>query len=103
MERAATTATSLDAEQDSGNIIRTQSIVTLNEPTPQGTGSEDAETRGRYGHDIEINTAITSITTTNINITTAKPVTTASAPITTAGVSVSTAEPSTPPTTTTSY
>ncbi|GKB22966.1 hypothetical protein Tco_0862367 [Tanacetum coccineum] len=120
MERAATTATSLDAEQDSGNIIRTQSIVTLNEPTPQGTGSgsgpkrqdtilrdrpedaskqrrneidqdegiswfqEDAETRGRYGHDIEINTASTSITTANINITTAKPVTTASAPITTA-------------------
>ncbi|GJZ01468.1 putative reverse transcriptase domain-containing protein [Tanacetum coccineum] len=47
---------------------------------------EDAETQGRYGHDIDI--------------TTAEPVTTASAPITTAGVSVSTAEPSTPPTTT---
>ncbi|GJR42399.1 hypothetical protein Tco_1310502 [Tanacetum coccineum] len=62
---------------------------------------EDAETQGRYGHDIEINTASTSITTASINITTAEPVTTASAPITTAGVSVSTAEPSTPPTTTT--
>ncbi|GKE07801.1 hypothetical protein Tco_1411352 [Tanacetum coccineum] len=34
MERAATTATSLDTEQDSGNIIRTQSMTTLNEPIP---------------------------------------------------------------------
>ncbi|GJY67864.1 hypothetical protein Tco_0470846 [Tanacetum coccineum] len=39
MERAATTAASLDAEQDSGNIIRTQSMATLNEPIPQGTSS----------------------------------------------------------------
>ncbi|GJQ95269.1 hypothetical protein Tco_0006408 [Tanacetum coccineum] len=192
MERAAITATSLDAEQDSGNIIITQSMATLNEPIPQGTGlgsgprrqdtilgdrpaqtrferfskqsndphlsrvntlgsgddilkimelmeiysqevgkerkartpqfkrrllkvriessadkslgdqedaskqgrniaesdqdeeisfvQEDAETQGRYDHDIDV--------------------TTASTPITTAGVSVSTAEPSTPPTTT---
>ncbi|GJR98512.1 putative ribonuclease H-like domain-containing protein [Tanacetum coccineum] len=39
MERAATTASSLEAEQDSGNINRTQSMVTLNESFPQGTGS----------------------------------------------------------------
>ncbi|GKE84869.1 hypothetical protein Tco_1558611, partial [Tanacetum coccineum] len=39
MERAATTAISLDAEQGSGNIIRTQSMATLNEPIPQGTSS----------------------------------------------------------------
>ncbi|GJR12915.1 hypothetical protein Tco_0795567 [Tanacetum coccineum] len=39
MERAATTASSLEAEQDSGNIIRTQSMETLNEHIPQGTGS----------------------------------------------------------------
>ncbi|GJR23014.1 ribonuclease H-like domain-containing protein [Tanacetum coccineum] len=39
MERAATTASSLEAEQDSGNINRTQSMATLNEPSPQGTGS----------------------------------------------------------------
>ncbi|GKE77304.1 hypothetical protein Tco_1543424, partial [Tanacetum coccineum] len=38
MERAATTATSLDSEKDSGNIIRTQSMATLNEPIPQETG-----------------------------------------------------------------
>ncbi|GJR80690.1 putative ribonuclease H-like domain-containing protein [Tanacetum coccineum] len=62
---------------------------------------EDSETQGRYGHDIGVNTASTSITTTSINITTAEPVTTASAPITTVGVSISTAKPSTPPTTTT--
>ncbi|GJX82711.1 hypothetical protein Tco_0332192 [Tanacetum coccineum] len=33
IERAATTASSLEAEQDSGNINRTQSMATLNEPT----------------------------------------------------------------------
>ncbi|GJX36360.1 ribonuclease H-like domain, reverse transcriptase, RNA-dependent DNA polymerase [Tanacetum coccineum] len=40
MERAATTASSLEAEQDSGNINRTQSMATLNESFPQGTGSD---------------------------------------------------------------
>ncbi|GJS48216.1 putative ribonuclease H-like domain-containing protein [Tanacetum coccineum] len=39
MERAATTASSLVAEQDSGNINRTQSMATLNESFPQGTDS----------------------------------------------------------------
>ncbi|GKF48374.1 hypothetical protein Tco_0141625, partial [Tanacetum coccineum] len=39
VERAATTAASLEAEHDSGNIIRTQSTATLNKPIPQGTGS----------------------------------------------------------------
>ncbi|GJW41699.1 hypothetical protein Tco_0067544 [Tanacetum coccineum] len=33
MERAATTASSLEAEQDSGNINRTKSMATLNEPS----------------------------------------------------------------------
>ncbi|GJS71822.1 putative ribonuclease H-like domain-containing protein [Tanacetum coccineum] len=217
MERAATTATSLDAEQGSGNINMTQSMATLNEPIPQGTGSgsgprrqdtilgdkpaqtrferlykqsndpplsrvntlgsgedsmklnelmeiyaklserdlalenikaaqhlkitnlkkrvkklekknksttqdedasklgrneidhdegiswfqEDAETQGRYGHDIEINTASTSITTASINVTTAELVITTSAPVATTGVTVSTTEPSTTSTTTT--
>ncbi|GJZ10428.1 hypothetical protein Tco_0545187, partial [Tanacetum coccineum] len=54
---------------------------------------EDAETQGRYGHDIEINTASTSITTASINITIDEPFITASAPVAIAGVSVSTAEP----------
>ncbi|GJR11186.1 hypothetical protein Tco_0793838 [Tanacetum coccineum] len=38
MEKAATTASSLEAEQDSGNINRTQSMATLNESFPLGTG-----------------------------------------------------------------
>ncbi|GJV92881.1 retrovirus-related pol polyprotein from transposon TNT 1-94 [Tanacetum coccineum] len=37
--RAATTASSLEAEQDSGNIDKTQSKVTLNEPNFPGTSS----------------------------------------------------------------
>ncbi|GJW80689.1 hypothetical protein Tco_0144664, partial [Tanacetum coccineum] len=40
MERAATTASSLKAKQDSGNINRTQSMETLNESFPQGTSSD---------------------------------------------------------------
>nr|GFA17660.1 putative ribonuclease H-like domain-containing protein [Tanacetum cinerariifolium] len=37
MARAATTASSLEEEQDNGNINRTQSMATLNEPLPLGT------------------------------------------------------------------
>ncbi|GKF08447.1 hypothetical protein Tco_0042671 [Tanacetum coccineum] len=39
MERAATTSSSLEAEQDSGNINKTQSMATLNESFPQETDS----------------------------------------------------------------
>ncbi|GJR31905.1 putative ribonuclease H-like domain-containing protein [Tanacetum coccineum] len=39
VERAATTATSLDAEQGSRNINRTQSTAIPNDPFPQGIGS----------------------------------------------------------------
>ncbi|GJX45319.1 hypothetical protein Tco_0261995 [Tanacetum coccineum] len=39
VERAATTATSLDAEQDSGNINRTQSMAMPNDPLLKGIGS----------------------------------------------------------------
>ncbi|GJT96364.1 putative ribonuclease H-like domain-containing protein [Tanacetum coccineum] len=39
MERAATIASSLEAEQDSGNINRNQVMATLNESFPQGTDS----------------------------------------------------------------
>ncbi|GJX14203.1 putative ribonuclease H-like domain-containing protein, partial [Tanacetum coccineum] len=45
VERAATTAASLDAEHDSGNIIRTKSMATLNEPIPYGTGSGSVSRR----------------------------------------------------------
>ncbi|GJU92806.1 hypothetical protein Tco_1317562 [Tanacetum coccineum] len=50
LERAATTATSLDAEQDRGNINKTQSKATLNEPsslrTSSGSGPKRQETIG---------------------------------------------------------
>ncbi|GKC40366.1 hypothetical protein Tco_1052750 [Tanacetum coccineum] len=36
VERVATTATSLDAKQGSGNINRTQSTAIPNDPFPQG-------------------------------------------------------------------
>ncbi|GJU76708.1 hypothetical protein Tco_1273778 [Tanacetum coccineum] len=39
MERVATTASSLEAKQDSGNINRTQSMATLNESLSQETNS----------------------------------------------------------------
>ncbi|GJR72164.1 hypothetical protein Tco_0084529 [Tanacetum coccineum] len=39
MEMATTIASSLEAEQDNGNINRTQSMATLNESFPQGTDS----------------------------------------------------------------
>ncbi|GJZ67639.1 putative ribonuclease H-like domain-containing protein, partial [Tanacetum coccineum] len=39
LERATTTIDSLFAEQDKSNIAKTQSKATLNEPSPQGTGS----------------------------------------------------------------
>nr|GEX09569.1 hypothetical protein [Tanacetum cinerariifolium] len=39
MERAATNASSLEAKHDSGNINRTYSMATLNEPLPPRTGS----------------------------------------------------------------
>ncbi|GKA56527.1 uncharacterized mitochondrial protein-like protein [Tanacetum coccineum] len=40
MERDATTTSSLEAEQDSGNINRTQPMAKLNESFPHGTGSD---------------------------------------------------------------
>ncbi|GJW36080.1 putative ribonuclease H-like domain-containing protein [Tanacetum coccineum] len=43
MERASTTVSSLEAEQDSGNINRTQSMATLNESLPQGTCSVNGD------------------------------------------------------------
>ncbi|GKA38625.1 retrovirus-related pol polyprotein from transposon TNT 1-94, partial [Tanacetum coccineum] len=39
LERTATTATGLEAEQDSGNIDKTQSKATLNKPSSSGTSS----------------------------------------------------------------
>nr|GEX64908.1 ribonuclease H-like domain-containing protein [Tanacetum cinerariifolium] len=117
VERAATTAASLDVEQDCGTINRTQSMAIPNEPIPQGTssggsprrqdtilGDRPAQTRvlalenNKTAHDLEITHLKKRVK--SINITTVEPVPTVSASITTVGVSVSTAEPNTPPTTT---
>nr|GEW84775.1 hypothetical protein [Tanacetum cinerariifolium] len=43
--RVATTATSLEVEQESGNINKTQYTTTLNEPSPQGIGSSSGPRR----------------------------------------------------------
>nr|GEV54470.1 ribonuclease H-like domain-containing protein [Tanacetum cinerariifolium] len=53
--RAATTA-SLDAQRDSSNITKTESMATLNEPTPQGEGSgyTVGSREDRMEHDIEL-------------------------------------------------
>nr|GEV86474.1 hypothetical protein [Tanacetum cinerariifolium] len=47
MKRAATIASSLEAEQDSGNINRTKFMAILNEPLPQGTGSCSGPRQGQ--------------------------------------------------------
>ncbi|GJS94101.1 hypothetical protein Tco_0801069 [Tanacetum coccineum] len=53
LERAATTATSLDAEQDSGNINKTQSKATPNELSSPGTSSGGGPRRQEtMGHTI---------------------------------------------------
>nr|GEV01479.1 retrovirus-related Pol polyprotein from transposon 17.6 [Tanacetum cinerariifolium] len=90
----SSTEKSLGDQEDASNQERNIAYFDQNEGI--SFVQEDAETQGRYGHDIEVNTASTSITNANINITTAEPVTTVSAPITTAGVSVSTVEPKKP-------
>nr|GEW83181.1 retrovirus-related Pol polyprotein from transposon TNT 1-94 [Tanacetum cinerariifolium] len=105
VERAATIIASLDVEEDRyGNYSskeESRDVGKEDKVKNSITQEEDAEIQGRYGHDIEINTASTSITTASINITTVEPVTIVSTPITTAGIFVSTATPSTPPPTTT--
>nr|GFA09437.1 hypothetical protein [Tanacetum cinerariifolium] len=93
VERAATTAASLDVVQDCGTINRTQSMATPNEPIPQGTSSGGSPRR----QDTILGDRPAQ---TSINITTVEPVPTVSASITNVGVSVSIAEPNTPPTTT---
>ncbi|GJY16138.1 hypothetical protein Tco_0386560 [Tanacetum coccineum] len=114
VERAATTDASLDAEQDSGNILRTQSTIIPNEPIHQRTSS------GGRPRVLDLETTKTTQAkkiadlkkivkklerkrksrTPGRNLSRRR-ITTANAPITTASVSVSTAEPSTPPLTTT--
>nr|GFC59734.1 hypothetical protein [Tanacetum cinerariifolium] len=119
--RDATTATSLEAEQESGNIHKTLSTTTLNEPSPHGTssgsrprcqdttlGDADAQTRFETAsiqfHDpplSEVNTSGTIENAKGDTFNAATGVSATSTSVTTAGVSISTAELRTPPTTTT--
>nr|GEV92183.1 hypothetical protein [Tanacetum cinerariifolium] len=121
VERAAATASSLEAERvfDLVNVNDAQAleithlkkrVKRLEKKTKSRTlqlkrrlfkvrikssteKSLDAKTHGKYDHDIEVNTASTSITTASINLTAVGPVTIVSAPVTNVDVSVSTAEP----------
>ncbi|GJX17449.1 ribonuclease H-like domain-containing protein [Tanacetum coccineum] len=68
MERAATTASSLEAEQDSGNINRTQSMATLNESFPQGTDSGSGPRIGVDTARHKLNTAYIKYTLTGIYV-----------------------------------
>ncbi|GKB07799.1 hypothetical protein Tco_0836083 [Tanacetum coccineum] len=52
LERAATTATSLDAKKDNGNINKTQSKATPNEPSSLGTSSGGGPRRQETTRDI---------------------------------------------------
>nr|GEV38359.1 hypothetical protein [Tanacetum cinerariifolium] len=79
--RAATTASSLEAELDSGNITKTQSKETPNEPSSQGTNSgggprvessgdeeslgEDASKQERRIDAIDVDEKITLVSSTN--------------------------------------
>ncbi|GJR54461.1 hypothetical protein Tco_1404982 [Tanacetum coccineum] len=63
MERAATTASSLEAEQDSGNISRTQFMATLNEPSPsQQTASTSTLKDGEVEITVTIDGQLKTIT-----------------------------------------
>ncbi|GKA40558.1 hypothetical protein Tco_0733151, partial [Tanacetum coccineum] len=100
LERAATTATSLDAEQDRGNINKTQSKATPNEPsslrTSSGGGPRRQETMrdtisqtrsenvSKHSNDPLLDMDEKEINVANKEVSTADPVTTASEVVTTA-------------------
>ncbi|GJU57122.1 hypothetical protein Tco_1234888 [Tanacetum coccineum] len=65
LERGATTASSLEAEHVSGNITKTQSKATLNEPTPQGTGSGSGPRRQDTIGDIIARTRFENVSKTS--------------------------------------
>ncbi|GJT50458.1 hypothetical protein Tco_0976615 [Tanacetum coccineum] len=65
--RAATTASCLEAEQDSGNITKTRSKETLNEPSSSGTSSGSGTRRQEtMGHTIT-QTRVLDLETTKTN------------------------------------
>ncbi|GKC19035.1 hypothetical protein Tco_1021185 [Tanacetum coccineum] len=65
LERAATTASSLEAEHVSGNITKIRSKATLNEPTPQGSGSGSGPKRQDTMGDIIAQTRFENVSKTS--------------------------------------
>ncbi|GKC20209.1 hypothetical protein Tco_1022359 [Tanacetum coccineum] len=65
LERAATTATSLDAEQDRGNINKTQSKATPNEPSSLGTSSGGGPRHQETMRDIIAQTGFENVSKTS--------------------------------------
>ncbi|GJZ07904.1 hypothetical protein Tco_0542187 [Tanacetum coccineum] len=65
--RAATTATGLDAEQDSGNINKTQSKATPNEPSSLGTSSGGGPRRQETMGDTIAQTGFENVSKTSID------------------------------------
>ncbi|GJS77226.1 putative ribonuclease H-like domain-containing protein [Tanacetum coccineum] len=65
LERAATTATSLDVEQDRGNINKTQSKATPNEPSSLGTSSSGGPRRQETMGDIIARTRFENVSKTS--------------------------------------
>ncbi|GKA52124.1 hypothetical protein Tco_0745320 [Tanacetum coccineum] len=68
LERAATTATSLDAEQDRGNINKTQSKATLNEPSSLGTSSSSGPRRQETMGDTITQTRFENVSKTSTDL-----------------------------------
>ncbi|GJQ91815.1 hypothetical protein Tco_0002954 [Tanacetum coccineum] len=94
---AATTITSLDAGQGSGNIDKTP-FFPHDSPLPRVNtlGSDEGKVQGRHEHDMESDfefTAAKEVYTADLGISTTKPVSTAGAAVTTASVTISTASP----------
>ncbi|GJV47170.1 hypothetical protein Tco_1437382 [Tanacetum coccineum] len=67
LERAAATATSLDAEKDSGNINKTQSKATPNEPSSRGTSLGGGPRRQDTMGDTITQTRVLALETTKTN------------------------------------
>ncbi|GJU85353.1 putative ribonuclease H-like domain-containing protein [Tanacetum coccineum] len=65
LERATTTASSLEAEQDIGNIDKTRSKATLNEPNPQGTSSGSGPRRQEAMGDTIVRTRFENVSKTS--------------------------------------
>ncbi|GJS89317.1 hypothetical protein Tco_0771953 [Tanacetum coccineum] len=113
MERAATTTSSLEAEQDSGSGPRCQDTI-LGDAEAQTSdfdanidkaidqvydANKDTVEEGEVQvptAGTEVNTASAPVTTVGVSVSTAEPITTAS-------VNITTAKPITPPTTTTVF